>query len=442
MDDYLDRVEAQLVALTEQGAHRRLLGVAPLRPERRGSGGTPPNGRPPGRRFRTELLAFAAGFAVVAAVVGVLLGLHASPPAHPATHPLAASHRGQHATKGPKHGTHPRGPKHSGTKSTTPTVSPVGPVPVGFAAQSFTATGELTWWLMGSAPCSKPPCTSIVRTTDGGQSFVGIHAPAAALVSPGSGGAGISELRFASPTDGFAYGPQLWSTHDAGASWSQVDVSGAVTDLSIGGGYVYATVVSPSSGVGRLERSPIGSESWVTLAGAGNVNLGLWVHVSDVFAQSGDRLAVSHDGGATFSRHPAPSGLPCDFEEQAPPVVWAHCATGMDSAVWRSTDGGRTFAGQRSNTGGVGIAPEPNSAPFAAASSTTAVVGYQQLYRTNDGGATYSPVGPRGVSWEYLGFTDTTHGVALGFPTGSSPSHAQLYYTTDGGLTYHPVPIG
>jgi photosystem II stability/assembly factor-like uncharacterized protein len=83
---------------------------------------------------------------------------------------------------------------------------------------------------------------------------------------------------------------------------------------------------------------------------------------------------------------------------------------------------------------------QPNSAAFAAASSTTAVFGYQQLYRTSDGGGSWAPVGPPGLTWSYLGFTDPTHGIGL---AGSSPSEADahLYYTTDGGASYHLVPI-
>jgi hypothetical protein len=51
-------------------------------------------------------------------------------------------------------------------------------------------------------------------------------------------------------------------------------------------------------------------------------------------------------------------------------------------------------------------------------------------------------VGPTGITWwQYLGFTDTTHGVALGYFGSETTSHERLYYTTDDGLTYHLVRI-
>jgi hypothetical protein len=109
----------------------------------------------------------------------------------------------------------------------------------------------------------------------------------------------------------------------------------------------------------------------------------------------------------------------------------------MLSSVWRSTDGGATF--QLAAGGTPGIGELANSAAFAASSATTAVVGDQQLYRTADGGGSYTPAtGPTGItSWQYLGFTDATHGVALG----AAGSQERLYYTTDGGISYHAVAI-
>jgi hypothetical protein len=159
-----------------------------------------------------------------------------------------------------------------------------------------------------------------------------------------------------------------------------------------------------------------------------------------VGAGIGADVLVSHDGGGSFAGHPAPSpGLPCQFQAPAAPVVWAHCATGTESGVWRSTDRGVTFAPAESAGARLML---PNSATFAAASSTTAVVGYQQLYRTADAGATWTRVGPSGIAqWAYLGFTDATHGVGLAFAGSLAPSDEHLYYTTDGGQSYHLVSL-
>jgi hypothetical protein len=37
-------------------------------------------------------------------------------------------------------------------------------------------------WALGTAPCSSNPCTSLVRTSDGGRSWVGIRPPVVGLV--------------------------------------------------------------------------------------------------------------------------------------------------------------------------------------------------------------------------------------------------------------------
>jgi photosystem II stability/assembly factor-like uncharacterized protein len=167
------------------------------------------------------------------------------------------------------------------------------------------------------------------------------------------------------------------------------------------------------------------------------------VHDTDVIVSTGSRTAglISHTSAASFAPFPSPSkGLPCNYQEQARPVIWAQCATGMMSSVWRSANGGQSF-GPAAGSARPGSRIElPNSAAFGAASSDVAVVGYNQLYRTADAGVTWAPVGPAGYDWLYLGFTDSTHGVALGTP--QNGGNEQLWYTTDAGETYHLVNVG
>jgi hypothetical protein len=408
MGDYLKQVEDQLVELTERGAHRR-------------------------PRPRLDALALIAAVAVVGAVAFAVATIGKN-----AHRPSTASHRSN-----PHSAPHHRAP-HVKTLTVTTPGAPAGapppgePVPAGFGPQSFTAISEFTWWLLGSAPCSSPPCTSIVRTTDGGRTFVGIPAP---RPRDPRGTDRVSQLRFADGQDGFAYGPGLWVTHDGGAHWQQWAL-GQVKELAIGGGYVYAIVVrNPSNGAGQLLRAPLGANFWKTMPGAGNAFGGLWVHGSDVLLESqtdtGQQLEISHDAGATFTHDAVPPSVACQFEEPQPPVIWAHCATGMLSGTWRSVDGGQRFTQVKDPR------ELPNSAAFGSASPATAVIGYRQLYRTADGGATWAPAtGPTGITWwQYIGFTDPTHGVALGYAGTEQPSNERLYYTTDGGVSYHLVAI-
>jgi photosystem II stability/assembly factor-like uncharacterized protein len=409
---YLDGVRDQLAQLTE---HR---------------GGAPASAPPPQPRRRRlgELLALSAGALVAAAVAAVVLTVgsghrHASPSRRAVSaHHLASPH---HSARHHRAVSRQQGTPHT----PSPMRAPAGPVPPGFSPESFTAIGEYTWWLLGTAPCSSPPCTSIVRTDDGGRRFVGIPAPRTSQVD---------QLRFANPDDGFAYGPQLWVTHDAGADWAPVLLGASVADLEASDGYVYAIV--RSGGTGRLMRSPVFGDRWATLPAAGDAFGGLWVQGSTVVLESSTGsaqfLMVSHDTGQTFARYPLAPSVACQFSEPAPPVLWEHCATGMMSGDWLSANGGASYRAVLAR----GLPELPNSAAFAAASATTAVTGFQRLYRTADAGAHWSPVvGAPGLDWSYLGFTDPTHGVAIGNPSGSS--RALLYYTTDGGESYHPVTI-
>ena len=143
------------------------------------------------------------------------------------------------------------------------------------------------------------------------------------------------------PAAAFEFGCRLAVTHDAGATWHQVRLGGAVTEMATADGFAYALVRYGHKGAGRVERAPLGSDTWSTLTGAGSAYAGLWAHGQDVLvgSDSDAALEVSHNAGVGFTREDSPSkGLPCDFQQVAASVIWAHCATGTESGVWRSGD--------------------------------------------------------------------------------------------------------
>ena len=92
----------------------------------------------------------------------------------------------QHVTGQPPSPTAAAAPGQTEATSPPPTTkqAPVaragpagGPVPPGFIAASVTFISNSEGWVLGTAPCGSPPCTSVLRTRDGGRSWRGIPAP-------------------------------------------------------------------------------------------------------------------------------------------------------------------------------------------------------------------------------------------------------------------------
>jgi photosystem II stability/assembly factor-like uncharacterized protein len=295
-----------------------------------------------------------------------------------------------------------------------------GPVPKGFHVGSVTAINGRMWWVLGFTQprgCRQAGCLAIIRTTDAGRRFVAIPAPGVPYVPEPAGAAdGVSEIYFANSRDGYVYDQSLFVTHDGGATWRPIRYRGLgfyvvdVVDVTSSGGEAYA-LVQIGSGAFRVVRSPVGRDIWSQVPESGYV-VSIAARGNDLFLTTTRHLRshvlVSRDRGASIARrYPAPTENGCTIQPAPQSVFWALCPGGMMSTLYRSTGHGRTLRH-------LSHAPQlTNSAVFAAASPSTAVVGYGRLYRTEDAGNTFTPVPPprtplpaNRVRWMYVTFTD------------------------------------
>jgi photosystem II stability/assembly factor-like uncharacterized protein len=108
----------------------------------------------------------------------------------------------------------------------------------------------------------------------------------------------VNEAYFADPRDGWVFGPGLWSTHDAGATWHRVDTgSRAVYRMAATDGHVVAVFLGCGTACAgdrlasfAIETSPAGSDGWRAIAGA------MGSGQPDLIAAAGAAYAVGANG--------------------------------------------------------------------------------------------------------------------------------------------------
>jgi hypothetical protein len=431
------------------------------------------------RKLAVTVLSAAAVAAAVAFAVPAGLNLRLSPtpdngrlsaegsPTSPARHsPEGAASR--------------LNPSPSGTAIPAP-AEPSGPVPANFQPSSVTFVSQQTGWVIGQAgtpgQCANANpdiCTSIARTDNAGHSWQG--GPAPDTGGP-SGPTGVSGIRFLNGTDGWAFGPELWATHDEGKTWTQVATDGArVTDLEASGGRAYAlfaTCSAPENAAApgfaadctsyTLMTAAAAGDDWVPVGGStsgltnggGATSAVLELTGSNGYLLAPDGTLYSGPIGGTWTRAgtaPCQPGYPPNADGLPGAALLAlvnstqlamTCNGASATApptVYTSNDGGALWTEQPaaawSGLGDVAAMTSLAAAPDGALVLATT----NGIYYLPAGASQWKSSGAAGSKgpsggFTYVGMTTDGQGVAL--PADTSPH--EIWMTFDGGRTWNPA---
>ena len=346
------------------------------------------------------------------------------------------------------------------------------PVPPDFQPTSVTFVGQRTGWVIGQAGtpghCATQYCTSLARTDNAGQSWTGVPAP---LTGEPDGATGVGQVRFLNLANGWAFGPELFATHDGGHTWTRIDTHGLrVTGLETVGSRAFAVWAS-CTGTGQafaasctsftLYSSPAGGDDWTPVGAAttgltngnanGAVSLALTGSRGYLLAPDGTLYAGPVDGTAAWTRAGSlasscsvgtalPSGQPSGAllgAANASDLIVACTSPGSGDAeakhIFSSPNGGVSWLQ-------MGAAPTAGTAFSLAASPQESVV------LATDKGIELLPKGE--IAWRmaalkaavpnggfsFVGMTTADQGVALP----SDPSSGTVWFTFDGGQTWQP----
>ncbi|SDI79953.1 hypothetical protein SAMN05444157_0216 [Frankineae bacterium MT45] len=336
---------------------------------------------------------------------------------------------------------------------------PGGPVPGGFQPYSATFVSAHTGWVLGNAPCSSPPCTSIVRTEDGGVTWRGIPAPKSAIGTRYSNGtaSAVDSLRFADAVDGWVSGGALFATHDGGGTWHAVAIGSkgsVVTGLETAGGAVYATVdrcaptaASCAPNTVTVYSAPIGSDTWTPISAAVSAPaLGnLVAHDTTWYLPTtkGILTGSSAKQGRTLPNPcPAANGFASTATIAVADSAHLDAVCISDGAagsaryqLYGSVDGGLHWTASGPShieaSGLSGLADNARRVLLMATSS-----GASQILRTTNDGTTFTnarinaPSG--GLEWADLGFTTPTQAIVVLLKTA-------FYLSRDAGATWSAI---
>ena len=415
------------------------------------------------RKFRRLAVGAGAAAVIVAAAVTVPQVVNL-----PVLNPTTASGvaNGRSSTPAPS----ASGGATAASSSASPIQSKAPPVPGNFRPSSVTFIGTQTGWVIGQAEtpgnCATQYCTSVARTDDAGKTWTGVPAP---VTGQADGATGVSQIRFLNGADGWAFGPQLYATHDGGHTWAQVVTDGLrVTDLETVDGRAFALFAS-CTGTGpafaatctsySLYSSPASADHWTPVgpatSGLGGGAASMVLTQTRGYLLAPDRTLYSGpvNGSAPWqavANVPCPVGQPLADGQPTGALLAAADTTNLVLACASSSAPGTQQAKQvfTSDNGGMtwqnaGAAPSLGLATSVAATPDgTYVLATGQGIDVQPAGsgawqaATLNgPALARGFG--YVGMTTDAQGIALP----ADPAVGTVWFTFDGGQTWRPSAV-
>ena len=425
------------------------------------------------RKFRKLAITATSAAVLVAAAVAVpqVVNLQVLNP-NPTSGVAAAVGQSSAATPS-------RTSRHSESSAAASSAVPVtSPVPANFQPTSVTFIGTRTGWVIGQAEtpghCTTRYCTSVARTDNVGQSWHGVPAP---VTGEAQGATGVSQIRFLNLRDGWAFGPELFVTHDGGRTWAQVDTRGLrVTDLETVGHRAFAVWASCTGNSVAFAKwctrftlypSPASGGDWTPVGTAttgltdtdtfGAASLALSGSRGYLLAPDGALYAGPVDGSAPWQRVGSLVSS-CDVGTAQPWAQPSGAVLGVVNAhelIVACTSAGNPAAGTQqkqiftSPDGGASWLPL-STAPTAGTALSLAASPSQSVVLATDRGIDLLPAG--GVAWRaatlngavpgggfgYVGMTTGEQGIALP----ADPASGTVWFTFDGGQSWHPSRVG
>ena len=338
---------------------------------------------------------------------------------------------------------------------------PGASVPAGFEANSVTWLSAQRGWVLGAAACGKNACAEVIGTTDAAMTWRLIGTVDAPIAEFG-GRPGITEIRFATPAVGWAFGTYLFRTSTGGKFWARVPIPGGgkqVLALAAGPTQTYAVVTGCAWGAGICPRPlsfwriPTGGRGgWTRIPlrlppndGADVAVFGATVYVLDEQLQFGrpDLFYASTDG-RHFTARPAPCNHAKDLALiQAVPMSADRVALLCDGnpgfskavkTVYVSADTGKTdtYAGQMGLFGiqaQLAASPSGNLAVASTSNGSFIYINdtHKQAWTMVEG------IGDGGAGWNDITYVTNSQAWVVYRPADSSGT-GQLWATHDAGL--------